>query len=164
MELAILSDTHLPRGRRVLPPDCVERLRAADLIIHAGDFTQLSVLEEVRAFGELAAIHGNADAPDVKAAVPATLELALDGVRLVVVHNGGPAAGRLERMRNRFPGADAVVFGHSHVPLHERTADGAFQIFNPGSATDRRRRPVHTMGWASIVGGRIDFTHIELGP
>lgn len=163
MDLAIISDTHLPRGRRALPPACVERLRAADLIVHAGDLTAQSVLDELRAYGELVAVHGNADQPAVRGELPATLELELGGVRLAVVHDAGRASGRLERMRARFPSADAVVFGHSHIPLQERTPDGAFQIFNPGSPTDRRRQPVHTMGWAHVSEGRIEFVHVDLG-
>jgi len=82
-----------------------------------------------------------------------TLEFA--GVRVGMVHDAGPAKGRLARMRRRFPDAHAVVFGHSHIPLHEE-ADG-FQIFNPGSATDRRRQPKHTMGTAVIADGKISF-------
>ena len=77
-----------------------------------------------------------------------------------VVHDAGPAAGRLARMRRRFPDADAVVFGHSHIPLHER--DGDFQIFNPGSPTERRRAPSHSMGMARVEDGRIEFELVEL--
>ena len=72
-----------------------------------------------------------------------------------MVHDAGPSAGRLARMRRRFPDADAVVFGHSHIPLHER--DGDFQIFNPGSPTERRRSPHHAMGMAKVESGAIDF-------
>jgi uncharacterized protein len=63
-------------------------------------------------------------------------------------------------MRTRFPDADAVLFGHSHIPLHEE-ADG-FQIFNPGSPTDRRRQPAHTMGMAEASGGRVTFELVTL--
>ncbi|HEV2061372.1 MAG TPA: metallophosphoesterase family protein, partial [Solirubrobacteraceae bacterium] len=76
------------------------------------------------------------------------------------VHDAGPSKGRLERMRIRFPGADAVVFGHSHIPLHEAAA--GFQIFNPGSATDRRRQPRHTMGVGEVLSGRVRFRHVAL--
>jgi hypothetical protein len=77
-----------------------------------------------------------------------------------MVHDAGPAAGRLERMRARFPEADAVVFGHSHVPLHEERE--GFQIFNPGSPTDRRRAPRHTMGIAEVEEGEIRFRIVPL--
>ena len=79
-----------------------------------------------------------------------------------MVHDAGPAAGRLERLRGRFPGCAAVVFGHSHIPLLEVAPDG-FAIFNPGSPTDRRRQPVHTMGTGEVAGGAVTFAHVVLG-
>jgi predicted phosphodiesterase len=78
-----------------------------------------------------------------------------------MVHDAGPARGRLARLRRRFPGAAAVVFGHSHLPLHERDADG-FQIFNPGSPTERRRAPTHTMGIARVEASAVSFELVDL--
>jgi putative phosphoesterase len=161
MEVAIVSDTHLPRGTRTLPDACVERLRAADLIVHAGDLMTLAILGQLRGYGDVVGVHGNADDELVRGVLPAQLELDLEGAKLVVVHNGGPAAGRLERMRRKFPAVDAVVFGHSHLPLHETAPDG-FQIFNPGSPTEKRRAPTHTMGLAHARDGRITFELIAL--
>jgi uncharacterized protein len=161
MLLAVISDTHLPRGTRALPAACVDRLRRADLIIHAGDLTALAVLEELRGYGQVVGVHGNVDDPQVVAALPADRELELGGCRLAIIHDAGRRVGRLERLRRRFPDADAVVFGHSHLPLHELGGDG-FQIFNPGSPTDRRRAPHHTMGVARAVDGRVQFELIEL--
>jgi putative phosphoesterase len=160
---ALIADTHLPRGTRRLPDECVRRLRAADLIVHAGDFSAASVLEELRALGPpVAAVHGNVDAPELRAQLPAETVIELGAARIGVVHDAGPAKGRLERLRRRFPGCGAVVFGHSHIPLHERAPDG-FQIFNPGSPTDRRRQPVHTMGIARIGGdGAVEFELVAL--
>jgi putative phosphoesterase len=156
--LAIISDTHLPRGRRALPAGCVERLRRADLIVHAGDFVEASVLRELEALGPpVAAVHGNVDSAELRALLPAERVVEAGGARIGLIHDAGPARGRLERMRRRFPDCDAVVFGHSHIPLHERAADG-FQIFNPGSPTDRRRQPEHTMGEATVDQRRIIFT------
>jgi len=161
VRLAIISDTHLPRGRRRLPDACLARLAEADAILHAGDLVALSVLDELRAIGpRVVAIHGNVDAPDVRAALPATAEETFGPARIAMVHDAGPAKGRLERMRRRFPEADAVVFGHSHIPLLER--DGGFAIFNPGSPTDRRRQPRHTMGLATITAGGVAFEHVAL--
>jgi putative phosphoesterase len=162
--LAVISDTHLPRGRRRLPDVCVERLAAADLILHAGDFVSTEALEEIAAIGPpLHAVHGNVDEPAVAMRLPAARMVEAEGVRIAMLHDAGAAAGRLERMRRRFPGADAVVFGHSHIPLHVQDLDGAFQIFNPGSPTDRRRQPRHTMGLAHVEGEHVRFEHIDLG-
>jgi hypothetical protein len=163
VELAIISDTHLPRGRRRLPDACVERLRAADLILHAGDIATVAVLRALEAFGPpVAAVHGNVDEPALAALLPPERVVEAEGTRIAMVHDAGPAGGRLERIRRRFPDADAVVFGHSHIPLHERAPDG-FALFNPGSPTDRRRQPRHTMGWARAgAAGGLEFSLIEV--
>jgi putative phosphoesterase len=146
--LAIISDTHLPCGPRELPGACLERLRAAEAIIHAGDLSTLSELAQLQALGPpVTAVHGNVDNAATRAALPETVRLGFHGHELAVVHDAGDARGRLRRLRRRFPGAAAVIFGHSHLPLHEADADG-FQIVNPGSPTERRRAPRHTMALA----------------
>jgi hypothetical protein len=163
VQIAVISDTHLPRGARRLPVACVERLRAADLIIHAGDLIAISVLRELESYGPVIAVHGNVDDRQVRAALPETATVdAGGGASIAIVHDAGPAKGRLARLARRFPDAQAVVFGHSHIPLHESAEDG-FQIFNPGSPTDRRRQPRHSMGVADIEHGRISLRHVFLG-
>jgi putative phosphoesterase len=160
--LAIVSDTHLPRRNRALPPACVERLRAADAILHAGDFVEGEVLDALQALGPpVHAVQGNVDGPDLQMRLPRVRTVDAGGVKLAMIHDAGPAAGRLARMRRTFPDADAVVFGHSHIPLLETAPDG-FAIFNPGSPTDRRRSPHHTMGLATVSDGRIGFELVEL--
>jgi putative phosphoesterase len=160
--IAVISDTHLPRGRRRLPDECVERIRAADLLLHAGDISAPEILDEMAAIGPpVRAVRGNVDAAPLKLRLPEALTVDADGARIAMVHDAGPARRRLERMRTRFPDADAVVFGHSHIPLHEES--GGFQIFNPGSPTDRRRQPGHTMGVARAGGGTVAFELVTLG-
>jgi putative phosphoesterase len=162
MRLAVISDTHLPRGARRLPDACVERLKTADAILHAGDLMETSVLEALQALGPpVHAVRGNVDSAELQARLPATRMVDADGARIAMLHDAGPATGRLKRLRRRFPGAQAVVFGHSHIPLHEQDDDG-FQIFNPGSPTERRRQPRHTMGLASAHDGRVEFELITL--
>jgi uncharacterized protein len=161
MELAIISDTHMPRGGRAIPTACVARLRAADAILHAGDFVATEVLEMLESLGPpVHAVHGNIDEAALRMRLPAVRVVQADGARIVMTHDGGPAAGRIARLRARYPDADAVVFGHSHLPLHEER-DG-FQIFNPGSPTDRRRAPAHTMGIATARDGLLRFELVEL--
>jgi putative phosphoesterase len=159
--LAVIADTHLPRGPRRLPDACVERLRAADAILHAGDFVELSVLAELEALGPpVHAVRGNVDSSELQARLPATRMVDAAGARIALVHDGGPAHDRFQRLRRRFPDADAVVFGHSHIPLHE--ARDGFQIFNPGSPTERRRAPRHTMGIATVEDGALTFALVAL--
>ena len=161
MLIAAISDTHLPRGRRRIPDACLERLAEADLILHAGDISTKDVLREIEAIGPpVKAVHGNVDSAELRERLPEARTVDAGGVRIAMVHDAGPARGRLARMRLRFPDAAAVVFGHSHIPLHE-TGD-RFQIFNPGSPTDRRRQPRHTMGIARVAGGSVTFEVVQL--
>ena len=161
MDIAIISDTHLPRGSRVLPEACIQRLKAADLIVHAGDFSTLEVLEELKSLGPTIGVHGNTDDALLRAALPEVATIPVgQGRTIAVTHDAGPAQARLRRLRARFPQAEAVIFGHSHIPLHERASDG-FQIFNPGSPTDRRRQPRHTMG-VCHVGTEVRFEMVKL--
>jgi uncharacterized protein len=156
MRLAIISDTHMPRGERRIPESCLRRCREADAILHAGDLVDVAVLDLLRELGPpVRAIHGNVDGAAVQAVLPARVEAEFEGVRIGMVHIPGPANGRLEALRGKFPRCDAVVFGHTHMPEHAER-DG-FQIFNPGSPTERRRAPAHTMGIATIADGRIAF-------
>lgn len=161
MKLAIISDTHMPKGPRKLPEACIRRLRQSDLIIHAGDLSTLAVLRELERHGPVVAVHGNVDDEEVRRSLPAQRVVEVPGARIGVTHDAGPSAGRLERMRRRFPACVAVIFGHSHIPLHETAEDG-FQIFNPGSPTERRRAPAHTMGLATCEGSRIAFRLVAL--
>jgi uncharacterized protein len=158
--VALIADSHLPRGDRRLSERCVEVLRKADLIVHAGDFSRPSVLADLRELGPVAAVHGNVDSQELRRELPESISLELEDVVLGVIHDAGPAKGRLERLRARFPDADAVVFGHSHIPLHEER--GGFQIFNPGSPTERRRAPQRSMGEAKVDGARIEFEQLAL--
>ena len=159
--MAVISDTHMPRGPRALPDRCVELLRGADAILHAGDFMRIEVLRDLQALGPpVHAVYGNVDDGLLRATLPERLVVPLGGARIGMVHNAGARTGRLERLRRAFADADAVVFGHSHMPEHDER-DG-FQIFNPGSPTERRRAPTKTMGLATIERGRIGFELIHL--
>ena len=154
MLVAVISDTHLPRGARRLPDACVERIAEADLLLHAGDFSTVEVLRELEAIGPpLLGVHGNVDSAELRRLLPAERVVEAAGARIAMVHDAGPSAGRLQRLRARFgERADLVVFGHSHMPVHEQAEDG-FQIFNPGSPTERRRAPTHTMGLIRVDRG-----------
>jgi uncharacterized protein len=154
VRVAVLSDTHAPRRWRSCPPRVAEHLRGVDLILHAGDVCIAEVLDELGAFAPVRAVCGNNDGPDVvEWGAPPTQELDLDGLPVAMVHDAGPAAGRPARMRRKFPGAELVVFGHSHIPLD--VTEAGVRIFNPGSPTDRRRQPHGTMGLLRVERGRL---------
>jgi putative phosphoesterase len=160
--IAVISDTHMPKGKRRLPEACVEKIRAAEALVHAGDFSAASVLADLRELCPVVhAVHGNVDDAELRRELPEQLEVEVGGRTLALLHDTGPAKGRLARMRARFPGADALVFGHSHLPLHE-TEDG-FQIFNPGSPTERRRAPRPSMGLLHPTAAGLRFEHVWLG-
>ena len=159
--IAIVADTHMPKGARRLPERCTELIGGAEATIHVGDFFAASVLEELQGLCPVVlAVHGNVDELALRRALPEELEVELGGRTVALLHDAGPAKGRVPRMRRRFPEADAVVFGHSHLPLHEQ--EGGFQIFNPGSPTERRRAPRASMGLLSYSGGRLVFEHVWL--
>ena len=161
MLIAVIADTHMPGGGRRLPDACVERIARADLVLHAGDFTSATTLAEIELIGPpVLAVHGNVDEAELRRLLPAERTVDAGGARIAMTHDAGPAKGRLARMRRRFPDADACVFGHSHIPLHEESA--GFQIFNPGSPTERRRSPHHTMGLARIENGGVAFELVLL--
>lgn len=159
--IAVVSDTHMPKGGRALPAACLERIRAAEAVIHAGDFSTAAVLAQLKELCPVVlAVHGNVDDAELRRELPESLEVEIGGRTVAVVHDAGPSKGRLARMRARFPDANAVVFGHSHLPLHEE--EGDFQIFNPGSPTERRRAPRHSMGLLRPTAARLRFEHLWL--
>jgi putative phosphoesterase len=129
-------------------------LRQADAILHAGDVCTAEVLCELAEYAPVHAVLGNNDGPDVAQwGAPVTLQLELAGLKVAMIHDSGPVAGRLRRMRAAFPAVELVVFGHSHIPLDD--SDARLRIFNPGSPTDRRRQPHGTLGVLDIADGEL---------
>lgn len=163
MDVAILSDTHSPRFWKACPPRVAAALEGVDLILHAGDVCRAETLEELAAYAPVLVALGNNDGPDVAAwGAQEVVETTLDGLRVAMVHDSGPAAGRGRRLRRRFPDADLVVFGHSHIPWDETHA-GQRHV-NPGSPTDRRRQPHGTIARMTVADGRIaTLSLLEVG-
>ncbi len=157
MRIVVLSDTHAPRRWKSCPPAVAAQLRGADLILHAGDACTAAVLGELAQYAPVTAVVGNNDGPDVPAwGATETAELTIEGLKAAMIHDSGPSAGRLNRMRARFPGAGLVVFGHSHIPLDTGETPGeTLRIFNPGSPTDRRRQPHGTLGVLHVADGTL---------
>ena len=154
MRVVVLADTHAPRRWRACPPRVAAQLRGADLILHAGDVCTASVLTELAEYAPVVAVLGNNDQPDVAAwGAAETAEFDLGGLSVAMVHDSGATVGRMMRLRHRFPSADLVVFGHSHIPLDESVP--GLRIFNPGSPTDRRRQSHGTLGVLRVDSGRL---------
>ena len=159
MRIVVLSDTHAPRFWKLCPPAVAARLAGADLILHAGDVCTPDVLDELSGYAPVKVVRGNNDGSEVAAwGAPESLELDLDGVRVGMIHDAGSKDGRLARMRRRFPSADLVVFGHSHIPMH--AADDRLRILNPGSPTDKRRQPYRTLAELEIADRAIRSVRI----
>jgi putative phosphoesterase len=159
--VVVVSDTHIGQhSRRRLPAAAYPHLEAADVILHAGDVLVVDVLDELASFAPVHAVLGNNDA-ELVGALPETRTLTIDGVRIAMVHDSGPAAGRSARMRRRFPDADVVVFGHSHIPWDHPGVDGQL-LFNPGSPTERRSQPDPTLGTLDLARGRAAASGIHV--
>jgi putative phosphoesterase len=144
----------LPRGGRRLSERCVDELERTDLILHAGDFVTTSVFEELGAYAPVEAVYGNMDEPALRELLPQRRVLEVGSMRIGMVHIPGPSAGRAERLASWFPGCDAIVYGHTHVP--EATRHGSVWILNPGSPTERRRAPTRSMLLLEIAPSRLE--------
>jgi putative phosphoesterase len=155
VRLVITADTHVPRRARDLPPALWAAVDEADVVIHAGDWVDVALLDllEARA-ARLVGVYGNNDGPPLRARLPEVADVELGGLRIAVVHETGAATGREARCAARFPGRDLLVFGHSHIPW-DTVAPGGLRLLNPGSPTDRRRQPYRTYLTATIERGRL---------
>jgi uncharacterized protein len=155
VRVVVIADTHLRRSwpNRRLPPAADRELATADVILHAGDITQAEHLEALAEHAPVHAVLGNND-PELLGVLPETLEIELAGVRVAMIHDSGPTRGRERRLHERFPDADVVVFGHSHIPWNA-PGEGGQLLFNPGSPTERRRQPHRTVGVLDLEAGEV---------
>lgn len=160
MQALVLADTHVrPGGSRTLPEEVWDAARDADVILHAGDVMAASLLDQLAEHAPVHAVLGNNDVT-LQERLPETLELELGGVRVAMIHDSGQRTGRAARMRRRFPEAEIVVYGHSHLPDDSEGVDGQ-RLFNPGSCTERRRAPHRTYGVLVLEQGVIRERRIE---
>jgi putative phosphoesterase len=160
-DIVVLADTHIRRNSTRRLPDAVyAALERADLVLHAGDVVTGDVLEELTGFAPTLAVLGNNDG-ELAGTLPEERSFTVEGLRIAMVHDSGARQGREGRLRRRFPAADLVVFGHSHVPVDAPGLAGQW-LFNPGSPTERRRQPHHTFGRLRVDGGRLVEHRIEV--
>jgi len=144
VDLLLLADTHVPRRARDLPPEVWAAVDAADVVLHAGDWVDVALLDALEARARrVVGSWGNNDGPDLRARLPEVARVRLGGVRFAVVHETGARTGREARAAAAYPDVDVLVFGHSHIPW-DSVAPGGLRLLNPGSPTDRRRQPAGT--------------------
>ncbi len=151
--MLLISDTHVPVRARELPAAVWRAVEAADVVVHAGDWVTVELLDVLadRA-ARIVGVWGNNDGVDLRARLPEVARVELEGLRFAVVHETGHATGRARRCAAAYPDVDVLVFGHSHIPW-DTTAPGGLRLLNPGSPTDRRRQPSHTWMTAEIHDG-----------
>ncbi|PZD96081.1 YfcE family phosphodiesterase [Paenibacillus sambharensis] len=164
MKIVITGDTHMPRSAKLLPPRLTGELREADLIIHTGDWCTLEVVEMLENYAPVRGVIGNNDGYDIFMRYPSRIVVEADGFRLGVVHGDGTKGTTVSRAYDAFEGdsVDAVLFGHSHIPLYE--IRNGIHLFNPGSPTDKRRQPEFSFGLLDTRGSegsrKLEFRHI----
>ncbi|MHA7264294.1 metallophosphoesterase family protein [Arthrobacter sp. TMN-37] len=154
--LLILADTHIPKRAKALPAKVWAAAEAADLVLHAGDWTDVSFFEELSGRSRrLVGCYGNNDGEALRRRLPLVGGVVIEDLRFSIVHETGGKAGRESRMDGEFPGTDILVFGHSHIPWDTVTGAG-MRLLNPGSPTDRRRQPHCSYLTATADGRRLD--------
>lgn len=155
LNLLLIADTHVPKRARDLPAQVWSAVEHADVVFHAGDWVDASLLDEFeRRAASLVGVYGNNDGPALRARLPETAAVTLEGVRFAMVHETGQAKGREQRCEALFPDADVLVFGHSHIPW-DTTSPRGLRLLNPGSPTDRRRQPACTFMTVTVDDGRL---------
>jgi uncharacterized protein len=153
--VGLISDTH-----GLLRPEVFEAFEGVSHIVHAGDVGNLEILSELRTIAPITSVWGNTDDWDVREAVAEIAEVELVGTRIVVMHGQQFGSPTPSRVAAAHPGADLVVFGHSHQPVVERV--GSVLAVNPGSAGPRRFRSPVTVALATIAGGEISARLVSL--
>lgn len=151
--LLIIADTHVPKRARRLPPEVWEEAEVADVVVHAGDWVNVELLDELEHRTQrLIGVYGNNDGADLRARLPEIARADIEGIRFAVIHETGAATNREKRMDAMFSDVDVLVFGHSHIPWDTTTPNG-MRLLNPGSPTDRRRQRTCTFLTAQADGG-----------
>ena len=164
LRLLVLADTHVPKRARALPPQVWDEVERADVVVHAGDWVDVALLDELEARARrVLGCYGNNDGPPLRARLPEIARETLEGVRLAVVHETGASSGRERRMAAAFPDTDVLVFGHSHIPW-DTVAPSGLRLLNPGSPTDRRRQPAGTYLTATVADGALSAVELHALP
>ena len=164
MRLLLIADTHVPQRARDLPPAVWDEVDRSDVVVHAGDWVDVALLDAIEARARrVVGVYGNNDGPPLRSRLPEVARVELEGVRFAIVHETGQSKGRDERMAATYADVDVLVFGHSHIPW-DSVAPTGLRLLNPGSPTDRRCQPVCTYMTATVSDGRLgEVTLVPIG-
>lgn len=159
MRVIVLSDTHMPKRAKELPSELVRELEQADLIIHAGDWQTIEVVEMLRPYGPIEGVYGNVDSEYIKQQFPEKKLLEINGFKIGIVHGHGQKQTTEKRALNAFTeeSLDLLIFGHSHIPVKKQI--GEMWVFNPGSPTDKRRQEFYSFGVLDITDA-LEINHV----
>jgi putative phosphoesterase len=160
VRLLLLADTHLPRRAKDLPAEVWAEVDRAELVVHAGDWVTVDLLDALESRADVLGCWGNNDGEDLRARLPEVATRTVEGVRIAVTHETGDAKGRELRADRAFPDTDLLVFGHSHIPW-DTVTPGGLRLLNPGSPTDRRRQPHCTYLTLELYDGIIGVPHLH---
>lgn len=152
--ILVISDTHVPERAQKLPPQFVNQIRSEEIIVHAGDFTNLEVLQELQKLGKVYAVWGNMDEGRVKKVLPEKEILEIEGKKIGIYHGSGAPDNLEKKVYDKFDqNLDVIVFGHSHTPYNQKLENCL--MFNPGSLSGNKNT-----GWPSYGILNIDQSEI----
>lgn len=160
MRILVLSDTHIPVAAQDLPQEIYKEIDNVDMIFHAGDFVEMSVLEKLRSLKETKAVCGNMDSREICAALNTKEVFNIGKIKIGLIHGYGAPSEIIETVRREFDKIDVLIFGHSHAPANIKK-DGVL-YFNPGSPTDKIFAAKNTYGILDITDKKIEGTIVEI--
>jgi len=162
IRVAVLSDSHVGQRISAYPEEFLKELENYDLIIHAGDHTDITSLHELRSRGEVRAVRGNMDEIEVSSRLPDKLVLELGGLRVGITHGSGPPAGLIDRVRGVFKKnpPDIIIFGHSHIPTDEVIS--GVRMLNPGAISGNLSTGEGSWAILTIDGAVVDWQLVKI--
>jgi hypothetical protein len=154
VKILVLSDTHIPRVAQDLPDNIYTEIKSADMILHAGDFIDIEVFENLKKLKKLHAVYGNMDSPDLRRILKDKEVVQAGKFRIGLIHGYGAPKDIMETVKKEFTNVDAIVFGHSHAAMNA-VKDGIL-FFNPGSPTDTVFASAKTYGILEVTDKKIE--------
>jgi len=158
VKIGVISDTHISDSSKKIPEDIANIFFNVDLIIHAGDLTNICITEELNSIAKTEAVRGNMD--DDSNCLPIKKILDISNFKIGIIHGYGAPQDIRNRIKKEFPPVDVIIYGHTHTP-YNKVEDGIL-FFNPGSPTDKRFSPYNSVGILEIQDRKITGEIIKL--